>query len=177
MPRTTQRYSDEERQFALNYGRVKLAQLRAEGVARVQILTSGDGKVCGVCKELDGKVFLIDDVPMLPLHEETEETWYICRCVFLPADGLRLSPRRLPRIAVTGLDTIGLTGTALVNAQRRIIERLRALNCSEHKQAPTSIRVELVVEGQLRVTVASCCAALHEPAAAVVGLVLRSRRR
>ncbi len=84
------------RKFALDYGRNKLAEMRGEGVRRVEIRTAGDGNVCDGCAELDGKIFDIDQAPLLPVHEEStgiiddeeegevEDEIPICRCIYFP---------------------------------------------------------------------------------------------
>ena len=177
MARTTHRYTDEERTFALDYGQKKLAELRAEGVARVRVMSSGDANVCRACKRLDGKVFLIEDAPALPIHEESAETWYICRCVYMSAEcGARLTPRKLPRIPVTGLESFGLSGELLTKTKRRIVNRLRDVKCAEHGAVPMSVHLERVDVRSAKVTVASCCGALHGPTTAAVGVVLQSIR-
>lgn len=84
-----------ERSFHLDYGRRKLAELREAGVRRVEISTAGDWNVCDECAALGGKVFDIDRVPLLPIHEERtvivvdddegeiEAEVPICRCIYL----------------------------------------------------------------------------------------------
>jgi hypothetical protein len=84
-----------ERSFHLDYGRRKLAELREEGVRRVEVITAGDWNVCDECATLGGKVFDIDRVPLLPIHEERavivvdddegeiEAEVPICRCIYL----------------------------------------------------------------------------------------------
>jgi hypothetical protein len=173
------RYTDSERQFARDYGRTKLDELRGEGVTRVQILGAGDGNVCSACAALDGKIFLLGDVPILPIHEETEDTWYICRCIYMPArEGDRLSPRKLPRIAVTGLESLALAGMALTNARRRVIDRLRETRCGEHGQVPSAVNVEPADGGRAKVTVAACCAKLLERAYVEIAIAIgRGNRR
>jgi len=47
------------------------------GVKKVEFLTSGDNRVCAICDAFSGKIFLIDEAPMLPLHPNE-------RCVLLP---------------------------------------------------------------------------------------------
>ncbi|HSY51407.1 MAG TPA: hypothetical protein VLC46_21565 [Thermoanaerobaculia bacterium] len=86
-----------ERKFHLEYGRQKLAQMRNEGILRVEISSSRDDQVCEECALLDSKVFDIDRAPLLPIHEERtifitddeereiEEAIPICRCAYLAA--------------------------------------------------------------------------------------------
>lgn len=171
------RYTESERQVARDYGRTKLDELRREGFTRVEILSSGDGNVCKRCAAVDGKVFLIDDAPPLPIHEETEDTWCICRCIYMPAQqGARLSRRKLPSIAVHGLESLGLSGVALASAKRRVIDRLRATRCREHGEVPTAVNFELASAGRAKVTVAACCSKLHERSYAEIAAAVRSRR-
>lgn len=171
------RYTASERQFALQYGRTKLAEMRSEGVTRVKILTAGDGNVCPACAALDGKVFFLADVPILPIHEESEETWYICRCLYMPAsDGERLSRRKLPKITVTGLESLGMSGAVLENARRRLLDRLRQTPCADHGQVVSAVHVELADSGRAKVTVAACCSDLLERSYAVVAGALQPRR-
>lgn len=79
-----QKYTAGEREFHFTSQAERLTHLRAEGVTHVQLMTARNSGVCDQCAQLDGKVFPIDDAPRLPLHEETEETWYICRCMYSP---------------------------------------------------------------------------------------------
>jgi len=79
------RYTAEEREFHLETPRARLEQYRAEGVTHIEIMSARNDGVCVQCAALDGKVFAIDQVPDLPLHLESEETWYICRCIYMPA--------------------------------------------------------------------------------------------
>jgi len=59
-------------------------EMRNWGVVGVKVLaewvTAGDGRVCSLCKPLDGKVFTLDKVEfMLPKHPQ-------CRCIIIPLD-------------------------------------------------------------------------------------------
>lgn len=51
--------------------------LKASGVKEVEWVTQQDEKVCEDCEPLDGQIFDMDDIPMLPQH-------YNCRCFIIP---------------------------------------------------------------------------------------------
>ena len=51
--------------------------LKDAGVEEVEWVTQQDEKVCAECEPLDGQIFKIDKVPMLPRH-------YGCRCYIIP---------------------------------------------------------------------------------------------
>ena len=61
---------------AHNEGR--MAFYRDVGVTKVQWLAADDERTCPECSRLNGRVFLLDDVPMLPRHPS-------CRCVLSDA--------------------------------------------------------------------------------------------
>ena len=54
-----------------------LKAYRDAGVKKVRWVTVGDGKVCEICRERNGKVYSINSIP--PKHRR-------CRCVFEPVN-------------------------------------------------------------------------------------------
>lgn len=50
---------------------------KAAGVKKVKWVSENDGRVCVTCHERNGKIYLIDKLPLYPAH------WW-CRCVILP---------------------------------------------------------------------------------------------
>ncbi len=65
-----------ETMFAVNQG--TLQRYGQWGISRVEwVAAPEDGRVCPECKDLDGQVFDIEDVPPLPFHPG-------CRCTTVP---------------------------------------------------------------------------------------------
>ena len=56
---------------------VLIQSFKDAGVEEVEWVTQQDEKVCAECEPLDGQIFKIDKVPMLPAH-------YGCRCYIIP---------------------------------------------------------------------------------------------
>ena len=66
----------------LQYGetvvdKTRLDTFKKNGIKRVRWVSEKDNRVCEVCKERDGKIYPIDDIPTKP-H-------YRCRCWIMPA--------------------------------------------------------------------------------------------
>jgi len=59
---------------AVNQGR--LDAYNKTGIKNVEWLTAGDERVCDDCMDLDGRVFPINNMPMIPLH-------IACRCTIV----------------------------------------------------------------------------------------------
>ena len=72
------RLVDTEISYVLN--RACAERYRAYGVQKVEILNL-DVNTCKRCKELEGRVFYLDDAPVLPIHPH-------CHCTYVvPVDG------------------------------------------------------------------------------------------
>ena len=56
---------------------VLIQSFKDAGVEEVEWITQQDERVCAECEPLDGQIFKIDKVPMLPQH-------YSCRCYIIP---------------------------------------------------------------------------------------------
>jgi len=64
--------------------RVNIAEFRRRGVRTVEIQTADDKSVCPECRALEGRTFMIDEVPSLPYERCTSE--FGCRCWAVEAD-------------------------------------------------------------------------------------------
>ena len=65
------------RQYSLDLeDSVTMAVYKAVGVKEVEWVAEHDHRTCGVCSELDGQVFKLNDVP--------EKQHYNCRCYLVP---------------------------------------------------------------------------------------------
>ena len=65
----------------LQYGetvvdKTRLDTFKKNGIKRVRWVSENDNRVCEICKERDGKIYPIDDIPTKP-H-------YRCRCWIMP---------------------------------------------------------------------------------------------
>ena len=58
---------------------VQIAVYKAIGVKKVMWVSENDAKTCGVCQELDGEIFDLNDAP--------EKQHYNCRCILVPVKG------------------------------------------------------------------------------------------
>lgn len=56
---------------------VLIQSFKDAGIEEVEWITQQDERVCAECEPLDGQIFKIDKVPMLPQH-------YGCRCYIIP---------------------------------------------------------------------------------------------
>lgn len=65
------------KQSAINLeDEIKIETYKGAGVKKVQWVAEDDSKTCGVCKELDGEIFNIDEAP--------PKQHYNCRCYLIP---------------------------------------------------------------------------------------------
>ena len=71
---------NQVRQYADNITvKARMEAFRRMGVRYVMWVTEHDDRVCRDCEDLDGKIFPIDEAPVMPAH------WH-CRCVYIPAN-------------------------------------------------------------------------------------------
>ena len=72
--------ANQVRQYADNVTvEARIEAFRQAGVGYVRWVSEKDDKVCAICRDRDGEVYPIDDVPDIPAH------WH-CRCWLEPAD-------------------------------------------------------------------------------------------
>jgi hypothetical protein len=73
----------------------RLEEMRGCGVKFVEVICSGTGEDCIVCRQLTGKTYDIDVAPVLPPDGCTCNPW--CRCMFI---AVRKRPIILPLLSV-----------------------------------------------------------------------------